>query len=35
VLHGQGEQAAAVLSWEAAGWPLAGGRTKVARPRLG
>jgi hypothetical protein len=35
VLHGEGEQAAAVLSREAVGWPSAGGRRKIVGPRLG
>jgi hypothetical protein len=35
VLRGEGEQVAAVLGREAAGWPSARGRRKAARPRLG
>jgi hypothetical protein len=34
-LHGEGEQAAAVLGREVAGWPSAGGRRKASGPRLG
>jgi hypothetical protein len=35
VLHGEGEQAAMVLGWEAVGWPSAVGRRERAGPRLG